>query len=512
MGYFTVLSATMQGLQTEFVRVEADVSNGLPVFHMVGYLSSEVREASERVKTAIRNIGCTIPAKRIVVNLSPACVKKRGTSYDLPIAVAVLAALNAIPAGRLGDTLFLGELGLNGEVQPVDGILSIVHEAKKRGIKYCVLPKKNEKEGELIQGIEIVGVSHLKEVCDWTKGIYEKKVKAPSEKSRHVPNTVNIDYSDIQGQEMVKRATLVAVAGNHNLLYIGPPGAGKTMMAKRIPSILPGLSLEESLEITKIYSAAGLVENENPLITMRPFREVHHSITRAALIGGGSIPRPGEVTLAHGGVLFLDELPELQRSVLESLRQPLEEHCVRLIRNNGAYCFPADFMLVAAMNPCPCGYYPDRNRCNCSVTQVQNYIGKISRPFLDRLDICIEAPKVAYDALVMKKSGSTSADMREMVIRARERQLERFAGHRIRTNSQMAKEELEAFCTLNRNGMRVMRQAYDSLHLTARSYYKILKVARTIADLDEEDLISEIHISEAIGYRMIDEKYWGKEY
>lgn len=512
MGYFTVLSATVQGLQTEFVRVEADVSNGLPVFHMVGYLSSEVREASERVKTAIRNIGCTLPAKRIVVNLSPADVKKRGTSYDLPIAVAVLASLQAIPTGKLGNTLFVGELGLNGEIQPVDGILSMVYEAKKRGVKCCVLPKKNEKEGRLIREIEIIGVSHLKEVCDWAKGVYENNIQNSTGKSMHVPSEGNIDYSDIQGQEMVKRATLVAVAGNHNLLYIGPPGAGKTMMAKRIPTILPDLSLEESLEITKIYSAAGLIENENPLITMRPFREVHHSITRAALIGGGSIPRPGEVTLAHGGVLFLDELPELQRSVLESLRQPLEEHCVRLIRNHGAYCFPADFMLVAAMNPCPCGYYPDRNRCNCSINQVQNYIGKISRPFLDRLDICVEAPKVNYDALVVKKNGSTSVKMREMVIKARGIQLERFAGRGISTNSQMSKEELENFCVLNRNGKHLMRQAYDSLHLTARSYYKILKVARTIADLDEEDQISESHISEAIGYRMIDEKYWGKEY
>lgn len=513
MGYFTVLSATVQGLQTEFVRVEADVSNGLPVFHMVGYLSSEVKEASERVKTAIRNIGCTIPAKRIIVNLSPAYVKKRGTSYDLPIAVAVLASLQAIPTARLGEEiLFVGELGLNGQIQPVDGILSIVHEAKRRGIKCCMLPQKNEKEGRLIQGIEIVGVSNLKEVCDWAKGKRVTDRREFSEKPMHVREEGNIDYSDIKGQETVKRATLVAVAGNHNLLYIGPPGAGKTMMAKRIPSILPELTLEESLEITKIYSAAGMIENEDPLITVRPFREVHHSITRAALIGGGSIPRPGEVTLAHGGVLFLDELPELQRIVLESLRQPLEEHCVRLLRNNGAYCFPADFMLVAAMNPCPCGYYPDRNRCNCSVNQVQNYIGKISRPFLDRLDICMEAPKVEYDSLIMKNRGSTSADMRDMVKKARERQLDRFAGYHIHTNSQMSKEELEKFCSLNRNGKRLMRQAYDSLRLTARSYFKILKVARTIADLDEEDSILEMHISEAIGYRMIDEKYWGKEY
>ena len=302
MSYFTVLSATVQGLQTEFVHVEADVSNGLPVFHMVGYLSSEVKEAAERVKTAIRNIGCNIPAQRIVVNLSPANVKKRGTSYDLPIAVAVLASLQVIPTERLKETLFVGELGLNGRIQPVDGILSIVHEAKKIGIKYCVLPKENEKEGSLIQGIGIIGVSHLKEACEWIKGKDMPGQKDLAGKRMHVPKESNIDYSDIQGQETVKRATLVAVAGNHNLLYIGPPGAGKTMMAKRIPTILPGMSLEESLEITKIYSAAGLIENEDPLITIRPFREVHHSITRAALIGGGSIPRPGEVTLAHGGV------------------------------------------------------------------------------------------------------------------------------------------------------------------------------------------------------------------
>lgn len=511
LGYFTVLSATVQGLQTEFVRVEADVSNGLPVFHMVGYLSSEVKEAAERVRTAIRNMGYSIPAKRIVVNLSPACVKKRGTSYDLPVAVAVLAALQVIPAERLKETLFVGELGLNGVVQPVDGILSIVHEAKKRGIKYCVIPKKNEKEGRLIEEIQIVGVSHLKEVCGWIKGERTAKEQYSLGKNVHVPKESDIDYRDIQGQESVKRATLVAVAGNHNLLYIGPPGAGKTMMAKRIPTILPGMSLEESLEITKIYSAAGLIENNDPLIVTRPFREVHHSITRAALIGGGNIPRPGEVTLAHGGVLFLDELPELRREVLESLRQPLEEHFVRLVRNSGAYCFPADFMLVAAMNPCPCGYYPDRNRCNCAPYQVQNYIGKISRPLLDRIDICIEAPKVEYDSLIMKQKGSTSAQMREQVMLARAKQEERYDGRSIMTNAQMSKEDLEIFCQLNSGGKKLMRQAYEMLHLTARSYYKILKVARTIADLDEEDQISEIHISEAIGYRMIDEKYWGKE-
>ncbi len=511
MSYFTVLSATVQGLQTEFVQVEADVSNGLPMFHMVGYLASEVREASERVRTAIRNLGVTLPAKRIVINLSPAYVRKRGSSFDLPIAVAVLAALGVIPTDRLKETLFVGELGLNGRIQEVEGILSVVHEAQKRGIRYCVLPKINEKEGRLIHEVEVIGVQNLSEVCEWTKGHNMHTSEKTEEISRHVSIGRDIDYSDIQGQEAVKRATLVAVAGGHNILYIGPPGAGKTMMAKRIPGILPRMSLEESLEITKIYSAAGLLEKENPLITRRPFREVHHTVTRAALMGGGSIPRPGEMTLAHRGVLFLDELPELQRNVLESLRQPLEERCVRLVRHSGVYCFPADFMLVAAMNPCPCGYYPDRNHCNCSAVQIQNYIGKISRPLLDRLDICVEAPKVKYDVLVGNKRPLSSSEMREKVQQARERQKERFpeAG---KTNAQLSREELVKCCELSAGGQRMMEHAYEQFRLTARTYYKILKVARTIADLEAEFRVKEQHISEAISYRMVDEKYWGQEY
>lgn len=319
----------------------------------------------------------------------------------------------------------------------------------------------------------------------------------------------SIDYSDIRGQEAVKRATLVAVAGNHNLLYVGPPGSGKTMMAKRIPTILPSLSMEESLEITRIYSAAGQLKSENPLITVRPFREVHHTVTRTALIGGGRIPTPGEVTLAHGGVLFLDELAEFQRNVLEVLRQPLEEKCVHLVRQYGAYCFPADFMLVAASNPCPCGYYPDLEKCSCTVSQIQKYFGKISQPFLDRLDICVEAPKVKYEALTGRKDSYTSKEMRQMVETARKRQQLRFQNSTIRTNSQMGRAELERFCKLDQEENRLLQQAYDVLSLTARSYYKILKVARTIADLDEAEQIEMSHLKEAIGYRMIDKKYWG---
>ena len=498
MGFYTVLSAAVQGLGVEMVQVEADASNGLPVFHMVGYLSSEVKEAAERVRTARRNTGYMLPAKKIVVNLSPACVKKRGTAFDLPIAVAVLGALGIITGNVCGDTLFIGELGLDGKLQGVGGVLPVVLEAKEQGMRCCVLPFENVREARLVEGIRIIGAKSLEEVCEWlNRGCPSAEETGEKEESAvHAAAGCSIDYSDILGQESVKRATLVAVAGNHNLLYIGPPGAGKTMMAKRIPTILPPLTRRESLEITRIYSAAGLVKNDSPLIEERPFREVHHTVTRAALAGGGRVPAPGEVTLAHGGVL-------------EVLRQPLEEKCVHLARQQGAYLFPADFMLVAAMNPCPCGYYPDLARCTCTVPQIQKYLGKISQPFLDRIDICVDAPKVEYRDLTGTGKVSSSEEMRGMVVEARRRQQERFGGTGISANAQMGREQIDTYCHLSREGERMMRQAYEVMNLTARSFHKILKVARTIADLDQEEQIREIHVQEAIGYRMIDKKYWG---
>ena len=512
MAFGSVMSAALQGLFVEPVFVEADVSNGLPVFHMVGYLSSEVKEASERVRIAIKNAGFQIPAKKIIVNLAPANVRKRGASFDLPIALSILKALNMIQENNLNDTLVIGEMSLDGAVKRVSGVLPIVLEAKKRGIKTCILPKENVQEGSLVSGIQIIGVSHLSEACDILNS--EKKQLCNQSEiilpQLSILNTDALDYSEVLGQEAVKRAIEVAVAGGHNILFIGPPGSGKTMIAQRIPTILPLPSIEESMEITKIYSVLGMLDREKPLIVDRPFRAVHHTITKAALIGGGNIPKPGEISLAHGGVLFLDELAEFQKPVLEVLRQPLEERQIRINRSNGNYVFPADFILVAAMNPCPCGNYPDLSKCNCTPGQIQQYMGKVSQPFLDRIDICIETPRIQYEELRSGKKAEESKIIRERVSKAREIQKHRYSGTDITTNAMLRVRELEEYCRLGKEEEKIMKMAFSNLSLTARTYHKILKVSRTIADLDGEKEIRTEHLKEAIGYRTIDKKYWGR--
>lgn len=517
MGFSYVKSAAIFGLKVELVNVEADVGNGLPAFHMVGYLSSEVKEAGERVRTAIRNSELDFPAKKIVVNLAPATMKKRGAAFDLPIAVSILVSLGKIPQERLVSMLIVGELSLDGKVQRVPGVLPMVLAARDMGIKCCMVPKENVREGALVEGIDIIGADSLKSVYEHLNGIKEiKKQNKKENKLQHGTErekTKELDYRDIRGQRAVKRAAEIAVAGGHNLLLVGPPGSGKSMTAKRIPTIFPAMTLEESMEITKIYSILGKVDEENPLIRERPFRSVHHTVTKTALAGGGVIPSPGEISLAHNGVLFLDELPEFQKTVLEVLRQPLEEREIWITRAQGACLFPANFMLVAAMNPCPCGAYPSQS-CTCTPGQIQNYLGKLSQPFLDRVDICVEAPKVEYEELklshAIQEQEESSAEIRERVCRAREIQNKRYRGEEVRFNAMMRVGELEKYCDLGTQEEKLMKQAFDRLALTARSYHKILKVARTIADLEGKERIETAHLTEAVGYRTLDKKYWGR--
>ena len=495
-----VLSAALLGLEAVPVQVEADVSDGLPTFTMVGTLGSQVREAQDRVRTALKNEGIALPPKRITINISPADIRKEGSRFDLPIALAILSSEGIIPEHALDGVMVIGELSLNGHINGVNGVLGTVMAARDKGCRAAIVPAVNRREGALVREIPVVGVGTLSEALDYLKKGFPEK--AAEEGEGVLLNDYKEDFKDIHGQKSVKRAAVMAVAGFHNMLMSGPPGSGKTMVARRMVTILPELSLEESLEITKIYSVAGLLDPDHPVISRRPFRSPHHTLSPQALAGGGVIPRPGEITLAHRGILFLDEMPEFSRTSLEILRQPLEDRKITIARSAGTFVFPAGFLLLAAMNPCPCGYFPDMNRCTCSMNDVARYQARISKPLLDRIDISVDSPAVDYEALMTRgEEGQSSAELREIVSRVRERQKARFGETGIVFNSEIPSSALDDFCPRTAEAERELRRAFDRLHLSARGVHRLLRVARTAADLDGAEVIDVTHIREAVVYR-----------
>lgn len=496
-----VFGAGLDGIEAQLIRVEADVSGGLPQFHMVGLLASEVREARERVTRAFANSGIELPARKITINLSPANMRKRGSGFDLPIAVAILAALGMIRAEGLEEKLFVGELSLDGNINPCEGILPMALMARnEERINTMIVPAANAFEGAYVEGLRICGIQTLEELITRlnTDDLPDVEHLSLDSELERAYRENKLDYADIRGQQKAVRATRAAVAGFHNLLYIGPPGSGKSMMAQRIPTILGQLSRQECLEISKIYSVMGMLPNQS-LVLERPFRAPHHSITGPALIGGMSPPRPGEITLAHKGVLFLDEAAEFKTEILDQLRQPLEDKQVMISRMSGNTLFPADFMLVLASNPCPCGRYPDKS-CRCSQLQVHRYLSKLQGPLLDRIDICAATSKLEMKEL-NTESGDSSAQMRQSILKAQQIQKERFDGLAIRFNSQMGRREVDLFCQLKPKDRMILDQAYQRYNMSARGYYKILKVARTVADLEGSADIEKHHLLEAIGYR-----------
>ncbi len=511
--YSTVLTGAVHGVSSYLLRVETNISDGLPAFSMVGFMSGEVREAGERVRVALKNTGICLPPSRITVNLAPADIPKRGIVIDLPVAVGELISMAVLRQREFDDVLVAGELGLNGEIRPVRGVLPIVQMAKEQGIRLCILPKENLEEGAVVDGIQVVGVRSLNELIMYMSAhpqdrnalippgevdvgaLFEKEAAQPTE----------VDLADVRGQSVAKKAMEIAAAGFHNMLMVGPPGTGKSMLAKCMPGIMPPLSFEESMEVSAVYSVAGLLGQGEPLVLRRPFLEPHHSITRAALVGGGVVPMPGQISLAHRGVLFLDELPEYGREQLDLLRQPIEDHEVTIVRQSGSYRYPSRFILLGACNPCPCGHFPDRNKCRCTPWEIKRYFGRISGPLMDRMDLCITVPRARIEDLQgAAGKEETSSEVRSRVMSACERQKARFRGTGLRFNSDMRAPDLEKYCRLGTREQGCLRDLFERSGMSVRAYHRIIRVARTIADLQDKEEIGEDHLYMAYTYRQTD--------